>query len=62
MRVQSGPNQPQGGFDPFFQQQPQGQWPQQPGMPPQPAPPNGQWMPQGQPVLPCRTPVDLLVR
>ena len=53
MRVQSGPNQPQGGFDPFFQQQQQGmnpQWPQQAGMPPQPNMPNGQWTPQGQPI------------
>ena len=53
MRVQSGPNQPQGGFDPFFQNQPQGmnpQWPQQAGMPPQPNMPGGQWMPQEQPV------------
>ena len=53
MRVQSGPNQPQGGFDPFFQQQQQGmnpQWPQQAGMPPQPNMPSGQWAPQGQPV------------
>ena len=49
--MQSGPNQPQGGFDPFVQQQPmQGQWPQQTGMPPQPNMPNGQWMQSGQPI------------
>ena len=46
MRVQSGPNQPQGGFDPFFQQQPQ--W-QQPGMPPQPGMQGAPWPAQGQP-------------
>ena len=51
MRVQSGPNQPQGGFDPFFQQQQQMQW-QQTGMPPQPNMQGGQWPQQGQPVWP----------
>ena len=45
MHVQ--PNQPQGGFDPYFQQQPI-QW-QQGGNPPQPGMPNGQWPAQGQP-------------
>jgi len=48
--VQSGPNQPQGGFDPFAQQPMQGQWPPQTGMPPQPNMPNGQWMQSGQPI------------
>lgn len=62
--MQSDPNQPQGGFDPFFSQQPnmpngqwapQGQpgmqtpWPQQPVMPGQP--PQGQW-PQQPPLTP----------
>ena len=55
MRVQSGPNQPQGGFDPFFQQS-QGQWPQQTGMPQQPVMPAGQWTPQGQPGMPNQWP------
>ena len=50
MGVQSGPNQPQGGFDPFAQQPMQGQWPQQTGMPPQPNMPSGQWMQSGQPI------------
>lgn len=47
--MQSGPNQPQGGFDPFYQQPVQGQW-QQTGMPPQPNMPAGQWMQSGQPL------------
>jgi len=45
--MQQGPNQPQGGFDPYFQQQQQMQW-QQNGMPPQ-GMPNAQWPQQGQP-------------
>ena len=48
--MQSGPNQPQGGFDPFAQQPMQGQWPQQTGMPPQPNMQTGQWMQSGQPI------------
>lgn len=48
--MQSGPNQPQGGCDPFMQQPVQGQWPQQTGMPPQPNMPAGQWMQSGQPI------------
>lgn len=47
--MQSGPNQPQGGFDPFYQQPVQGQW-QQTGVPPQPNMPAGQWMQSGQPL------------
>jgi len=58
--VQSGPNQPQGGFDPFTQQPMQGQWPQQPGVPPQPNMTGGQWQqpaqwPQ-QPMMPGQQP------
>ncbi|MBR6569605.1 MAG: hypothetical protein IKK75_04045 [Clostridia bacterium] len=53
--MQQGPNQPQGGFDPFFQQQSQPQW-QQP-VPPQPGMPNnGQWPQQPQPGYPPQWP------